>query len=265
MPKFTSNQRARHQEALSILKYRVRDFEAIYEFFEKFDEAFYADISKDNAYFTPVGLARDISIAVGGRRVLDVAAGIGVLSCLEWHMNGKQSDVVCIEQNPKFVEIGRKIFPEAHWICGDMMNPSIYEPLGTFDTAVSNPPFGSNKSAFKAPRYKGASLPYHIIDLLSDIADEGVFILPDRLVSDEFRGGYVGLYDQRHYTSFVEQTHIKLGRTSIDAGYYCKEWKHTKIDVHLVTSDFRETRRLRDLGKTYELFGQSKPQKRLVG
>ena len=50
--------------------------------------------------------------------------------------------------NPAFVEIGKKLLPEANWICGSAFDKSIWDqitkdlPDNKFDVCVSNPPFG---------------------------------------------------------------------------------------------------------------------------
>jgi len=63
------------------------------------------------AHFTPAGLARDFAIdAGGGRRVIDLCAGIGGLGF--WlDLDGRAGELVCVEVNPAYVEVGRKILP----------------------------------------------------------------------------------------------------------------------------------------------------------
>ncbi|MEM6617579.1 MAG: hypothetical protein AAF619_13740, partial [Pseudomonadota bacterium] len=50
----------------------------------------------------------------------------------------RETELVCVEINPAFVEIGKKMIPEATWICADVFDVLDIE-LGHFDCAVSNP------------------------------------------------------------------------------------------------------------------------------
>ena len=129
------------------------------------------------AHFTPSGLARDFAIdAGGGRRVIDLCAGIGGLGF--WlDLDGRAGEMVCVEVNPAYVEVGRKILPQAQWICGDVF---ALPDLGWFDLAISNPPFGRSaaRSARQGARYTGASFEYHVMDMAADMAGRGAFMPP---------------------------------------------------------------------------------------
>lgn len=75
------------------------------------------------AYFTPRGLARDLSIYTpSGGTLIDLCAGIGNLAfhAIDRYEQGRDrghSLIVCVELNPDYVEVGKKIVPEAVWIC----------------------------------------------------------------------------------------------------------------------------------------------------
>lgn len=113
-----------------------------------------AVVADAQTYFTPRAIAESVAIACkpGYRaRILDLGAGIGSLSfwfdftcTLEQHQHGDH-EFVCIEKNPRFVEVGRRILPKATWIEGDMFDQNLIESLGKFDTVISNPPFGKLK------------------------------------------------------------------------------------------------------------------------
>lgn len=94
-------------------------------------------------FFTPEGLAQDMSLEVGGDRIIDLGAGIGRLA---WHnrdLFGRwphpAPEFLCVERNPAYVRVGRKVLPEATWLCADLLDlPDLADQLGgTFDCAIS--------------------------------------------------------------------------------------------------------------------------------
>lgn len=90
------------------------------------------------AFFTPAGLARDLSIFVPGRRILDLCAGIGTLSFMveqRCYTEYESADITCVEMNPAYIEVGKRILPDARWIVGDVFN--LPQDLGHFDCVVS--------------------------------------------------------------------------------------------------------------------------------
>lgn len=100
----------------------------------------------DGAFFTPGGLATDLILeAFGAGRIIDLCAGIGRLAWTAHQYlsaHGAAREIVCVEKNPEYVRIGRKILPEARWICGDVFDVPTMDLGGRFDVAVANPPFG---------------------------------------------------------------------------------------------------------------------------
>lgn len=94
--------------------------------------------SAAGAFFTPSSLARDAAIyASAADTIIDLCAGIGALGLWAWWLSAGRAKVTCIEVNPDYVAVGRKVFPEATWICA-----SVTEATGFYDCAISNPPFG---------------------------------------------------------------------------------------------------------------------------
>lgn len=68
--------------------------------------------------FTPWGLAADFTIDAvsSGAEVIDLCAGIGILSYFLHHRARYAydcPDLTCVELNPRYVEIGRRLLPEA--------------------------------------------------------------------------------------------------------------------------------------------------------
>src|SRR5579864_2275263 len=80
--------------------------------------------SRLGAFFTPMELANDFKIEVHGRKILDLCAGIGILSfcCRHFRHHEQMPDITSIEINPEYVRIGRKLLPEATWICADVFD-----------------------------------------------------------------------------------------------------------------------------------------------
>lgn len=196
------------------------------------------------AFFTPPGLASDFDLHVSGHRIIDLCAGIGTLAFMAMRTgfyNEPRPDVVCVEINPDYVEAGRKIMPDATWICGSVFD--LPPDLGRFDCAISNPPFGAVKRGGKrGPRFTGPEFEYHVIDVAARIADEGVFIVPQTSAPFRYSGEpcFREHIDDR-YRRFAEQTGIVLrNNIGIDTTYYADQWHGVSPIVEIVVADFRE-------------------------
>jgi hypothetical protein len=207
------------------------------------------------AFFTPVGLARDFSIEVGGGRIIDLCAGIGALSFMCSQGYERPSHITCIEFNPDYAAVGRKILPEAEWIIASVFD---LPKLGHFDFAIGNPPFGATPKGGKAPRYTGGEFEYHVIDIASDLADWGVFILPQ--MSAPFRYSGQQCFEVREsdrYLTFKSQTGIELGpNCGIDTDCYRRDWHGVSVATEIVVSDFVEARATRRPAQT-DLFEEA--------
>lgn len=211
------------------------------------------------AFFTPIGLARDLSIEVNpGSRIIDLCAGIGALSFFcsgPW----KQSEVVCVELNPEYAAVGMKIVPEARWIVGSVFD--LPSDLGHFDFAIGNPPFGATPREAKAPRYSGREFEMHVIDVASDLADFGAFIVPQASAGFKYSGcpaggwpetrkdgagsGYVECKTEAH-DKLLSLAGIVLGPScGIDTSGYDRDWHGVSVKTEVVTCDFIEARQRR--------------------
>lgn len=198
------------------------------------------------AFFTPEGLARDLTIEASGRRIIDLCAGIGALSraLLDRYSRGRAPEVVCVEINPDYAAVGRKVVPEATWVVGDVL---ALPDLGRFDCAISNPPFGNIARAGVAQRYRGRAFEYHVIDAASGIANYGVFIIPQASASFRYSGqSHFEVARSDAYEAFARQTSIELTpNCGIDCSVYIDEWDGVAPKVEIVLADFEEARRLR--------------------
>lgn len=249
MAKLTKIQARLHQQACEILA-ADRDLSEDEKLFvlEHWQEAAHTTHALAGAFFTPLGLARDLSIEVSGNRVIDLGAGIGHLawSCRDlcgrrWN-DEPARELVCVEANPTYVEVGRRVLPEATWICADLLDvPGM--GLGRFDTAIANPPFGAIARAGDAPGgYRGRRFEYHAIAVAAQLADHGAFIIPQQ--SAPFRySGQPYFREQRdpELDRFENATGITLEPScGIDTSTYAEDWHNVRPRVEVVTCDFTE-------------------------
>lgn len=199
------------------------------------------------AFFTPYPLAWEFALCVAfndnnKHRYIDICAGIGVLSYALINRE-PNAEIVCIDINPEYVEVGKKIVPEATWYCADVNDLDFIQSLGWFDCAYSNPPFGSVASFSKkrGPKYTGSEAEYKVIDIASMIAKNGTFILPQASAGFKYSGRQSYERDESDkYTRFSEQTGIELELSlSIDTSYeeYGK-WRNCNPVVEFVDADF---------------------------
>jgi len=213
--------------------------------------------SLSGAFFTPPGLARDFAIEVAGNSIVDLCAGIGSLAFAATVGGESSRSIVCIESKPDFVAVGRKILPNATWLCCDIFN---LPDIGYFDYAIANPPFGAAPRLGRgAPRYHGNRFEYHAIDVASDLATFGVFLVPQESAPFRYSGHreYAAIEPERipHYQDFLSTTGIELEHNcGIDTSIYLSEWKGVSPATEIVLCDFEEARTRRRLGTSGELF-----------
>ena len=245
--KLTKSQLKIHKQAEEILKKDTLTFEDKEFIYENLNEGAIADVTSLSAYFTPLDLAYDFAILVSSWGVcVDMCAGFGVLSfCARVrdteHHNIKHQ--ICIERNPVFIEIGKKLLPQAEWICGDMFDKTIWDYIidkyGKIDSIVSNPPFGKvtktdcNRDWLK---YTGAELDIASMEVAMLNSSDVSMLLP--LSSCEFRYSgrpYFEEIENRKIKKLREQTGIQFIMTNpgIDTSIYSK-FKNTPITVEHV-------------------------------
>jgi hypothetical protein len=198
------------------------------------------------AFFTPYDMAFDFTIdAIGqggyGGRIIDLCAGIGMLSYACWHRSDKKARITCVERNPDYLAVGKKILPEADWILADVLD-ALDMDLGRFDVAISNPPFGAIKRERNSPRYAGKDFEFHVIDIAAHLADSGTFIVPQ--MSAGFIYGGRPCYERQKdgkSVKFQELTglHFEAG-CGIDTAFYINDWKGVSPMCEIVCVDFTE-------------------------
>jgi len=253
MAKLTKEQAKSHAAAVDLLrKDRLDDDDREFVLRNWREDANHVN-STAGAFFTPLDLALDFTVEVHGRRIIDLCAGIGCLSLACHWRNGwgdPPREIVCIEKNPDYVAVGRKVLPEARWICAGIFElPFLAPDLGRFDIAISNPPFGAIKRQNRnAPRYSGKAFEYHVIDLASDVADHGTFIIPQ--MSAPFRYSGQDCFKRREepgYVAFRQATGIELQpNCGMDCDFHKDGWRGVAPTVEIVLADFTTAREARE-------------------
>lgn len=244
MAKLSKAEAKAHQQACDLLRKDVLTPDEREFVMANWQESANHVNSAAGAFFTPYPLAMDFAFDVGGPRVIDLCAGIGTLSraVIDRNTYGEQKfDITCVEINPAYVDVGRKIVPEATWICADVFDVLSMD-LGQFDTAISNPPFGRIKrgEGKKAPRYTGAEFEFHIIDIAAHLARSGTFIIPQMSAGFNYsgRGDY-----QRHTSGKAVEVQNKLNLffaagCGVDTAIYRDDWHSVAPMVEIVCVDF---------------------------
>ncbi|RPE05528.1 hypothetical protein EGT74_24400 [Chitinophaga lutea] len=231
--KLSKQQIKQHQKCVDLLNQEEMTYDEKLFVYENWYPAYDNQIGTIASFFTPVGLARDFQLMVGGKSVVDLCAGIGMLSFLYYHrmITWEETEVrvVCVERNYGFIEVGKKLFPEAEWIHGDVLDEELIKSLGRFDMAVSNPPFGNIKSdrSSKWLKYKGNDFDLKVVEIAGYLAPMAAFILPQGslpfTLSDP--GGYRNRSTEK-YLKFNRETGIVLGPSmGIDCDFYKGDWK----------------------------------------
>jgi len=240
MAKLTRAQAKAHAEACKMLeKDRLADDERLFVI-QNWQESANHVNSSAGAFFTPWGLARDFSIEVGGARtIIDLCAGVGTLAYFS--SLGDVERLVCVEKNPGYIAVGRKLVPHAEWVEGDVFD---LPEFGRFDCAISNPPFGATARTGTSRTYSGRAFEYHVIAVASEIASYGVFIIPQNSAPFRYSG-------ERHYreekteayNAFAASTGIDLTpNCGIDCEVYRKDWRGVAPAVEIVCADFQKER-----------------------
>lgn len=246
MAKLTKAQAKAHQQACGLLKKDALSEDEKMFVLENWQESASHINTVAGAFFTPFDLARDFAIEVSPGKIIDLCAGIGMLSYAvkskhQW--DKAPLDLTCVEINPDYVAVGKKILPEARWIEASVFDVLSMD-LGHFDVAISNPPFGRVKRSDDkgAPRYNGGEFEFHVIDIAAHLASYGVFLLPQ--MSSGFR--YSGSQHYQRDTAgkafdFQQKTAIFLGPScGIDTAMYKDAWRGVSPICEIVCCDFEE-------------------------
>ncbi|MBR7831216.1 hypothetical protein KDK95_33225 [Actinospica sp. MGRD01-02] len=222
--------------------------------FEHYQESQNPGHGLDGAFFTPEDLAFDLTVEVGGDRLIDLCAGIGRIASLAAHPAAPHragrapSEIVCVERDPEYVRVGRKLVPQAQWIEADVL--ALPPGLGGFDTAFGNPPFGGLARSANPTAYTGALFEYHVIAVAARLADSGVFLIPQPSAPVR-HSGLVRPVRQHNgpYGRFTRETGLKLTSSSIDTATHARAWRGVSPRVEVVVCDYASARRATQAGR----------------
>jgi predicted RNA methylase len=263
MARLSKREVAAHREAEQLLKLERLNDDQRQFVLDNWNEGARHMNSAAGAFFTPSALALDAALMGGCNicsdveqfRVIDLCAGIGTLGLAAWWRTNKRAQVTCVEINPDYCEVGRKLFPEAQWICADVN--ALPSWLGRFDVALANPPFGK-VAKIKGPRYSGES-DLAVIDIASGLARMGCFIMPTGSLPFSFSGRqYYERRENERYERFRKATGIELECESIDCAFYAEGWRGVRPNVEVVTCDFEPVVEARKVSPLIEI-EQPKP------
>lgn len=256
MAKLTKPELAAHSAAMALINSdKALSEDDVIDVIEGYHEGAVHNNAAASAIFSSFELARHAALEVSGPRILDLCAGIGTLSvaaALEMapyrDFGETQRDFVLLEINPDYAKIAKRLMPNAEVIVGSVYDEVLIAELATrgFDSVISNPPFGNmtkRGQTLKAPRYTGGEAHYDIIDISSDLANRGIFILPASCLPFAYSGKptYTKMANAR-YQRFFDLTDIELGpNLGIDTTML-KGFRGTNITVEITVADFEEAR-----------------------
>lgn len=241
MAKLTKQQSKAHQAAVTLLRKETLTLDEKIFVLENWHEGGEHDQGRSGAFFTPVDYANDFKLEVCGPKILDLCAGIGSLAFawLQFRHHDTPPQITCVEINPAYVEIGKKLLPEATWICGDVFD--VWQELPRdFDTVISNPPFGRLQTSRKAPRYTGPEFELKIVDIAAHLGSYGVFILPQGSAGFRYSGAQ---YYERTNDAKSAQLHTDTGLEldigcGVDTTVFKDQWKQPVPTTEIACVEF---------------------------
>lgn len=113
--KLSKNQISKHESALRLLDKDYLTYDEKLQVYKDWIPAYSENIGVIASYFTPHNMARDMCLEISGNKIIDLCSGIGMLAFTYHHWQNDKTDIVCIERNRSFVEVGKKLLPEAEW------------------------------------------------------------------------------------------------------------------------------------------------------
>lgn len=241
MAKLTKQETKKHNQILDLVNSdKPLTYEEKVFILENFHEGAYTNNSELGAFFTPMGLANDFSVdAQCDGSMVDLCAGIGMLSFAQVHHHyyAKPREMVCVELNHTYYQLGKRIVPEADWIHGDALSTDLGK---TFDMCISNPPFGKIKTSDWIGKYTGSEFEFKVIDRASQIARMGVFLIPQQSSGFKYSANrYFEWSKSSKVEKFEKDTGIKMDPgCGVDTGIYKDQWNGVSPICEIVCCDF---------------------------
>lgn len=237
---------SKHQEALQILEKEELTYDDKIFVFENFHEGASGGNSFAGAFFTPIDFAPTFAMeAYSNGRIVDMCAGIGALTWGIYRQKkiaNREINITCIEFNPEYVRIGKKLMPEVNWIEGDITDASLWESIVPFDMAISNPPYGKIKTGVNTVdlQYTGSEFELKALEIATKISDHATFLIPQMSTPFKYSGdqpdqdGYYAKPGRsKKYDKFSEQTGIEL-QFNMGISTDQIQWKQVSIVTELV-------------------------------
>ena len=229
MAKLTKAETKRHNQIQELLHSdRPLTYDEKIFIIENFHEGSNTNNAELGAFFTPLSLAWDFAIdACSHGSVVDLCAGIGGLSFCVFHRH-KPREMLCIELNRSYYELGKRILPEATWIHGDALTTPVDK---FYDMAISNPPFGKIKTSdYTLKKYTGAEFEYKIMERAMEIAECGCFLIPQMSANFKYsKNRYFEWVQSAKCKKFLDQTGFDMHPgCGVDTGYYLEDWNGVK-------------------------------------
>ena len=194
------------------------------------------NVTTSASFFTPDGVAHALAQEAGpraGQRLVDICAGIGRLAFNCWLFAERDLDMVCIELNPEFVKVGKRVLPEAKWICADALDEATWKGMEDFHCAVSNPPYGNIKheadTKWIGLPLRGWSFEYKVAAVAAKMAVYGVLIVPHTVAGFRMTPyGFKEIPTPKH-KRFTEITGYTLEpNCGFDLSLWKDDWKGVK-------------------------------------
>ena len=238
----TEHQVTLHRRACELLEKDLLEMSERLFVLEHWRDDAEQDKAPHGSFFTPFTLACELSKEVYGTNIIDLCAGIGALAFAVYHSTNPwclTPAVTCVEINPAYAAVGRKVLPEATWIVGDVLDLSA--SFGNFDCAIASPPFGGAGQQGKSPRYRGSEFEYKVIDVARDFADYGVYLLPQSSVPFRYSGCLK--YEPSPsgtYREFRDSTGLELiFNCGIDTSLYRTDWRESFVASEIVCVNYQ--------------------------
>ena len=244
MAKLTKKQIKLHEEANKILEKPILSIEEKEFVLNNWRPEAENNVASNGVFFTPPEIAHELHVATGDStgKVLDLCAGIGRLGFTLLHyglFREKPLEITAIEKNPKFVEVGKKILPEANWICMDVFIEKNWNDNNLedeyFDFVISNPPFGHITNSEWRGLYTTADLLCVAIGF-DKSKYGGIYILPTGNIPWEYSGKMT--YTEKNSLNWNKLKRfyptINAGCTSIDVSEFKKQWSDVSPNVEIV-------------------------------
>lgn len=253
MAKLSKVDTKNHNLALKRLKEGDLTNDEIIKCYEDLNPGATTNITAGSAFFTPWGLACELQLETSAfdsrpHTVLDLCAGFGILSFARKYRSAGDVKLTCLEINPEYVEIGKKLLPDAEWICGDVFDAKELLKGRKFDEFISNPPFGPVPIHAKSKFGKATSrFEYAVAEIGIALSrfnyspgSNGTMIVQQGITNWKFSGvRSMARSDNPAYRKWVDESKLVMGMNCGIDTTCCEGFKDTNVKVEIVCVEFR--------------------------